>query len=312
MTATTGAPGGEHPGDELSALLDGELDAGEAGLVRAHVQGCLMCAEELEGVRSARRALRTLPGAEPPPGFLDRVVAAVAAGEDGDGAEVAAVVPLAQRRHRRRQGAVRAAASVAASVAMVVAIGTIGPPAYGPRVDAAVGRHVESLSAMSAAGVVNAGAAPDPLPAPEPVTATTAPPRDPDSVPAPFEVPPRLAGGYRLVDAFAHPQGLQVVYERGRYGLSVFEARGRLDFSSLPAGGRRLDVAGADGWRWETDDVDGRVVVFEREGMVVTVVGDEPGDAVLVAARSIPGPRPLSPFQHLNDAAAGALDALSP
>lgn len=316
MTAPAGPTGpqpGNHPGDALSGLLDGELDDAAADLVRAHVEECPSCAEELQAVRSARRALRVLPGADPPPGFLDSAVAAVAAEEAGAGREATAAAPLAERRRRRRPslGGARVAASVAAGVGIFVALGAIGPEAYGPRVDAAVGRHVESLSAI---GLADAGGGPDPLQAPEPVSATptTAPPRDPESLPPPFEAPSRLGGGYRLVDVFAHPQGLQLVYQRGPYGLSVFEARGRLDFSALPAGGRRLDIAGTEGWRWETDEVDGRVVVFERQGMVVTVVGDEPGDAVLEAARSLPGPRPLSPLQRLNEAAAGVLEALSP
>ncbi|MGI8758692.1 MAG: anti-sigma factor family protein [Acidimicrobiales bacterium] len=305
-------PPGEHPGDALSALLDGELDAAGANQLRAHLQRCPACTEELQVVRSVRRALRTLPGAEPPSGFLDAIVAAVAAADDGGAALAAPVVPLVRRRHRHPGRAARAAASVAASVAVVVAVGAIGPQAYGPRVDAAVGRHVESLSAMSAVGLVDADGGADPLRAPQPVTPTTAPRRDPERLPPPFEVPSRLAEGYRLVDAFYHPQGLQLVYQRGRYGLSVFEARGRLDFSALPAGGRRIDVAGADGWRWETEGVDGRVVVFEREGMVLTVVGDEPGKVVADVARSLPGPRPLSPLQRLNEVAVGALEALSP
>lgn len=114
------------------------------------------------------------------------------------------------------------------------------------------------------------------------------------------------------MEAFTHPEGLQLVYRDGRYGLSVFEAPGRLDVADLPPDGRRVDVAGVAGWRWESDEVDGRVVVFERDGLVVTVIGDEPGQAVTEAARSVPAPRPLSLAQQVNEAGLSLFEALSP
>lgn len=295
--------GGGHAGDALSALLDGELDGDEAAAVRAHVERCRACSEELHWTRSARWALRSLPAVEPPPTlFADLAVPATSP------------APLtSSRRRRRRPSPVAAAVSAAAAVGLVVvALGLVRPVPYEPRVDAAVGRHVASLQAMSAGGLVAVDGGSEPLEPAEPVTPTTAAPRDPSAVDPPFAAPVRLDGGYDLVDVFNHPEGLQLVYERGRYGLSVFEAPGRLDFSDLPGGGRRVDVAGAGGWQWQTPEVDGRVVVFERDGMVVTVVGDESGAAVLEAARSIPGPRPLSVLQRLRQAGAEILEAVSP
>ncbi len=52
---------GEHAGDALSALVDGELGAAEADAVRAHVGSCTDCADELEAVRRSRRVVRLLP-----------------------------------------------------------------------------------------------------------------------------------------------------------------------------------------------------------------------------------------------------------
>ena len=308
-----GAPIDGHPGDELSALLDGELDGQAAVAVRVHVAGCPPCADELNCTRAARVALRSLPAVEPPPGVMQSLVARVAGVDEGPRADaVPPVAVLVDRRHRRF-----AAANVAASVAIGVGLLVTGltlaePPDYEPRVETAVGRHAASLMAMSAGGILDADGGTDPLRPTGPVTPTTAAPRNPDELPAPFDAPARLNGGYELVDAFANGEGIQFLYQQGRYGLSVFEVRGRLDGTALPAGGRRVAVAGVDGWRWETEEAAGRVVVFERDGLVVTVVGDEPGDAVLEAARSLPGPRPLSLLQRLTGAGASALEALSP
>ncbi len=311
---------GRHPSEDLSALLDGELDADAANAVVAHLDTCSTCPEELHWARAVRWALRSLPAVEPPPGFIEEVAAGLVG--DGGGGDRATLprATLSPDRHRARRRPRRGrvapanvAVLVAAGVALfVLTVSATEPGPYQPQVDAAVGRHVASLSAMAAQGQVVADGGPDPLRPRVPVTPSTAPPRDLAGLPAPFRAPPALGGGYHLADAFTQHLGLQLVYERDRYGLSVFEARGQLDFAALPAGGVRLEVTGAQGWQWEAEGVAGRVVVFERDGLVVTVVGDEPGGAVLEAARSIPRPRPLSMAQRLGEAGASLLEAFSP
>lgn len=316
----------EHPGAELSALLDGELAMAAAQEVHAHLRICPACAEELAWVRAARWSLRSLPPVEPPPGFVDlavtRVNAEVGDGTprpdgdgDGDGDSLDGSVPVLtlDRRRRGRTGAASAAAVAAAVALFALTVVGAEPSSYLPAVDNAIGRHVASLTALSAGGslgAVDGGA--DPLRTDQPVTATTAPRRDPHDLPSPFLAPARLDGDYRLVDAFTHPEGLQLVYRSGRYGLSVFEAPGELDVASLPALARPIDVGGGAGWRWESDELDGRVVVFQREGLVITVIGDEPGEAVTEAAGSVPGPRPLSMAERLGHAGARVLEVLSP
>ena len=304
---------GDHPGEELSALLDGELEPDEAIGVRAHLEGCRACTEELHAVRATRLALRTLPGVDPPRGAMAAMVERLGAGADHDvGHDGAPAIPFAAR-HRRAPAAV---ASVAAMVALVVlGLWVLEPEVYRPGVTDAVDRHAASVAAMSTGGLVRVGGGNDKLRPFEPVTPTTAPSLDLTALPAPFAAPEVLAGGYRLVEAFAHPshpEGLQLVYEWDGYALSVFETPGQLDFEALPAGGKRIDVGGAEGWRWESAEVAGRVVVYEQDGLVVTVVGDEPGEAVLDAARSIPPPRSRSLGQRLGDVGAELLEALGP
>lgn len=314
MTSTTkpdGLGADHHPREAFSCLLDGELEAAAAGAVADHVESCPACAEELHWVRSARWALRSLPGVEPPSGFLDAAVAHVRADGPEEGTRRAPVVALGGRR-RFRIPAASVASVVAGVAALALTVAAADPDPYLPAVDAALGRHVASLTALSSGAMRAVDGGPDPLEADQPVTPTTAEPRNVRDLPAPFRAPPRLDGGYRLVEAFTHPEGLQLVYRNGRYGLSVFEAPGRLDVAELPPDGRGIDVAGVTGWRWENEEVGGRVVIFERDGLVVTVIGDEPGQAVTDAARSVPAPRPLSLLQQVDEAGVSLFEALSP
>ena len=310
MTAVDG-----HPAEGLSALLDGELEAGEEQVVRAHVARCRRCAEELQWTRATRFALRSLPGVEPPPGAVDLAVERTRAdlgAEGGHRSGPGSVTPLHGRRRRAGLAAVAVAASVAA---VALATSPLDGGAYRPPLSAAVESHAASLQAMGTVGLLSADGGADPLRPATPVVPTTAPPRDVTVLPPRYPAPEQLRGGYRLVEAFTDPtspDGLQLLYQRQRYGLSVFQTPGRVDVAALPEPGSRLDVNGAPGWRWEAPEVGGRVVVFERDGLVVIVVGDEPGDAVVDAARSIPPPRPRSLGQRVRELGAEVLEALAP
>jgi len=59
-----------HPGDLLSAYLDGELGPGERSEVDTHLAACASCRAELDGTATARTALRSLPVLEPPAHLL--------------------------------------------------------------------------------------------------------------------------------------------------------------------------------------------------------------------------------------------------
>jgi hypothetical protein len=56
--------------EQLSALIDGQLDADEERAVRAHLAACGPCAAEVEQLRSTVGLLRALPAAAPPRSFL--------------------------------------------------------------------------------------------------------------------------------------------------------------------------------------------------------------------------------------------------
>ena len=282
-----------HAEDRLSALLDGQLTAADAAEVRAHVETCPECAAELDDVRAARRAVRELPAVEPPATFLAELLA-------GD-----KVVPLGRRRAARVPAVANIGAAVVAGLAiLVLASSSLGPAQLRPEVRGAVARHASTVSALL--GSTGEHLAPD-----TEVVPTTAPPRDASSLPAPYAAPEKL-GGYELVRAYRSPGGVHVLYQRGDYGLSVFELPGSVDWSALPEDGDELSLAGHRAWRWEASPVDGRLVVFEDDGMVVIVVGDEPGDAVLDVAARLPEARDVPMTARVRRAVARSLELLSP
>ena len=91
-----------HPGDGLSALLDGELSPQDEVAVQAHLVGCMACRQEMEAVQVARLWIRALPPVEPPFGLYERML-----------------VPYRPGRRRVAMAFVGAAAAVAAVLVSV-------------------------------------------------------------------------------------------------------------------------------------------------------------------------------------------------
>lgn len=56
--------------EQLSAFLDDEVSDADALDIARHVSRCDPCAAELEGVRLARDAVRSLPTLKPPPALV--------------------------------------------------------------------------------------------------------------------------------------------------------------------------------------------------------------------------------------------------
>lgn len=285
-----------HGGELLSALLDGELRAAEREAVVLHVTGCGECAGELAALRAARLALRSLPAVDPPPGFLAGLVPPRA---------VVGRAPARQgRRGSTRLVAAQVAAAAAAALVVAVGAGSWRPVPVSAQVGGAVERHA------AAAGALEVGLGGASL-LPTPVTPTTSARRPVRELGAPFVAPEDLAG-YRRVGVFQADGVVQVLYRRGKHGLSVFEEEGELEGGSLPIDGSPVQVDGATAWRWDDPRAAGRVVVMERDGLVVTVVGDESADAVLEVVRALPGPAGPSVGARLRAACAGALRLLGP
>ncbi|MEY2476690.1 MAG: putative zinc-finger [Actinomycetota bacterium] len=121
-----------HLGDLVSALLDGELTAGERAAAEAHLAGCPDCRTEMARTAAMRSLVRGLPPIEPPFGFVEGLVRA--------------------DRRRRPAAVFAAAAAVAAAVGLAVTPRSDGvaPP---------VGRFVEAHATATPGGdpVTNLG-----------------------------------------------------------------------------------------------------------------------------------------------------------
>lgn len=115
---------GDHLGDRLSALLDGELSPDAEVAARSHLAACAACAAELQAVEEARRLVRSLPLLDPP---------------------VSLWVWVRRRRRRARRAVVGLVASAAAAVALVLAA-TPRPTPVQPALADFVDAHAASAS----------------------------------------------------------------------------------------------------------------------------------------------------------------------
>jgi hypothetical protein len=210
--------------------------------------------------------------------------------------------PRATAQRRRLAATVALAASVAA-LALVGGPADSGPGPVAASFTGALEAHADTLQA----GLLGALG---PIETPE-GSPTTAQPTPVDRLRAPYRAPMGLDGGYRLVQAFPFRDGLQLLYQRGPYSLSVFELEGSLDPDALPAEGHWIRDGGEPAF--DVPAGPGQtLVLLDRSDLTVTAVGDAPGDDVLVAARSFPGGRELPMTTRLRRACADALRALSP
>jgi anti-sigma factor RsiW len=115
-----------HPGDLLSAYLDGELTARELESVSAHLEGCAECRRELQSLGQVRTLVRDLPPVDPPFGLFERML-----------------------RRRNRWGARAGVAALAAgAVASVAMMGMAAPREahVAPHVAQLVDAHTASAS----------------------------------------------------------------------------------------------------------------------------------------------------------------------
>jgi anti-sigma factor RsiW len=113
-----------HLGEQLSALVDGHLDAGAAAAARAHLASCPACARELEVIAATRSWLRGLPSIDAPSGFYERILV----------------------RHRRRIPLGLAALTAAAAASVALATMPTRSHTVKPAIPPLVEDHVVSAS----------------------------------------------------------------------------------------------------------------------------------------------------------------------
>jgi hypothetical protein len=108
-----------------------------------------------------------------------------------------------------------------------------------------------------------------------------------DEVPAGFIDPDQAAGGYDLLGRYVHADGMvQLYYGDGLFTLSVFEQPGQVDWAAMPAG-QRGKVETLRSLTYTT--AVGTVIVFGKDGVVFTAIGDGPADHVIAAVAGVAG-----------------------
>ncbi|MBK9179533.1 MAG: zf-HC2 domain-containing protein [Acidimicrobiales bacterium] len=273
MTVDRSGAGDAHPGDELSALLDGELTADRAVEVRQHLEACPSCRAELAHVEGARSVVRALAMVEPPEGLFDRLTRGRAR----------------LTRSVRGWGVAANLVATAAAWLLVLAVTSgVTPLSAQPPVSRFVDEH-------AAAGL--------PLP--------TGSPPEPAAPPAEaggrFRVPVRL-GGHVLGSASVDGDLLQARYTDGLTVVSLFEQPGRLDWSTLPPG-QRVSVDGHDSWVARVGQ--SFVVITERGDLTLALVGPGPAERLLALVPALPEPPPPSLGDRLRAVGHDLVDTFS-
>lgn len=118
--------------DDLSALLDGQLDAPRAAEVRAHAESCRDCAQRLAALRGVDAALRRVAAAPLDATRSERMRSALAASLRDEANGAAQGTPPLHRtppRQRRWLAPVGFAATAAAAAALVLVLRTQSPVA---------------------------------------------------------------------------------------------------------------------------------------------------------------------------------------
>jgi anti-sigma factor RsiW len=257
--------GTEHPGDLLSAYIDGALDAHDTLTIEAHVATCAECADAVAGERDVRQAVRNLRAVDVPAGFFERII------EQG---------PRLTSNATRSRARFAAANIVAAAAVWVGVIGFahIG----GDRTVRPSLTQMASAYSSLLAGV----AALQPLDPTEAVNAG---------------VPPRIADRFTLVSSNRNGTHVDAAYRDGVELLALSAQPGRLDHRSLPATAQPMPLASGRAWETQVDGVD--MLVMQRAGMVIVVVG--PRQPSVDGAIGTVSPRPSAPSVRDRVEAAG-------
>jgi anti-sigma factor RsiW len=264
-------PPPEHPGELLSAYLDGELTPAERDQVDAHLESCPACRADLDEERDVRSAVRGLPAVDPPFGFYERIL------RDGP------ADPTQPKKRRFRFGLANLAATAAAWVLVLgVANLSSGSGSVNPSPNDYVAAHASVLPGLGGGSASKQQA-------------------------QRYDVPDRLAGTYELVGEVNTGGVPQLIYTDGQKLLSVFVRPGHLNEAALPADAKPVEVSGAMAWSVPSDG--GETIFLERPGVVVIIVGPALDEAASDMASS--GPRAdesESLLDHLRGAGEGLLE----
>ena len=265
-----------HLDDDVAAYVDGQLTPEATDVAMRHVRACDRCAEAVEHQRMIKSRMRAVDGPEPPPALLASL------------SRLSSSPPPPRTRWSRflrssawSAGAVLVGASLAVAVTAWVAgaeerteFDAVAPP----------------FAAYVADFTAGATTARD--------TITTAGLADLDEQGWPCRS--RLAGDLERVDGRWRDGGSTVAltYSDGRSRLRLFEQTGSLersvleDFRRVVLGGHHVWVSGGVP----------RVVTWDADGVVYTIVTDVDDDRLARAVTDLPRPREIrGPDDRLRD-----------
>ena len=212
-----------HPGELLSAFLDGELSAADQAAVEGHLRECAACAQELEELAAVDAFARELP-VPAPAGYFEELPGRVRS--------------RVRRPARVPRLAVWAAAAAAAVMAVTVTPllmqrerSVTAPAAQSAPHVPATGAAPPSTIPPAEAGFVDAGATPDRvLPAPQPKREAQGRllERDREDKPSAFQAPPAPVAPPAL------PRPAEEALRKTNAGVSGLAARREAEPATVP------------------------------------------------------------------------------
>jgi hypothetical protein len=164
------------------------------------------------------------------------------------------------------------------------------------------GRTVRAVG-FTTIGEPAVGVVVGPVPGGTPQTpsgSTNRQPRVLHEVTAPFHAPRSAGDRFRLVGRYDEDgHTLHLFYSDGLFSVSVFEQKGQLDPTGLPAGAESRTVAGLDVRQYRTP---GAVVqVWGSADVVYTTVSDAPLDQLDAVLADVTPPRSTDPVTRVTD-----------
>lgn len=275
-----------HLGPRVTALVDGQLRAGEAERALAHAVGCPRCARDLAEAREARRALSNIAEVVPDPSLTARLLAmslpeapvsACSPGGDPvrrDTVSTSSLCDVAEPGgHRRRRGTAVAgvAACVLAGGLFVAGEGSTVTPNLHPAEPLSVLARADDDVAVGT--VVTASGAPlDGSGLNEWATARG------------WRCPERIPAGFAVADVRLDGEGsileVDLTNADGPATIVVREEAGRLDAAALAGvetrrfGDREVYVVSSEPWHlvWQSGSTVVDLVADASESDVVALV----------------------------------------
>lgn len=303
---------GEHPGDLISGLLDGELDDATAQAVVAHLAVCDDCSHERDEVDRARQALRGLGPAAAPPGTLVPRPA-LHLGEVLSGLLDDELEPEERERAEAHIGACLACDGELREVRLareaVRSLPRVDAPPVRPGVAAPRKRRPRAAllgAAAAALGTLGLAAAEAPVAADAPAlpvlmaehesgtsptarfkTLAVVDPRAPSpKVDVAGGPPASLPPSYRLVAVERGGGRVHAMYEGDGHRLSLFSPLPTPRLAGAPGQSTKVEIGDRGGNRWVTSE--GVVVTWSSGGDAYAIITDAGGDEAVTAAASVP------------------------